>query len=747
MERMMMTFNQKLPARLKIAALAIAFMAIAGCAASGGFGERTTAGADRLNSGVAAGTTPESDEIKIGNGESDTAGGDITNNETYPGTGVFIDEEVASRPRPEPMAEDGVVTLNFEATPLQEVVHMVLGDLLGENFVIGPGVAGAVTFATAKPIKRNQILPILEMLLRWNGATLVYTDERYHVLRYENAIPGNLAPRMGSVESMLGFEVRVVPLEYIAASEMQKLLEPYARQGAILSADNARGLIFLSGTRTEMQNYLQTIETFDVNWLDGMSVGLFPLQRVEVATVVPELEEVFGQGADSPLSGMFRFLPLERLNSVMVITPQPKYLEEAREWVERLDRSGSEAGSRLYVYQVLNLEAAELAGYLTSVFGGTATGTSRRSGSGSVAPGLNPVGLNSFNEQSQAQANTAQRPAQRPASGSAEGVGVAEGGEIRITAVEQSNSLLIQASASQYEAMLAAIKRLDVEPLQVQVEVQVLEVVLNDQLEFGVNYFLSNESPAANDFISGLLAGGGFVDSNANNYSQFGADPNFFTSFARNPNSGNFLAVTINALDAVSDVRVLSTPSLVVRNNEEANINVGESLAVQTTNFNPSGSATGSIQSNQYIRTGVQLSVTPRVNPGGLVYLDVNQVVSSPSGTAGASSNPNINERSLTTKIAVQSGNTVLLGGLIRNIDTRATTGLPGISRIPIIGGLFGKKSRTTQRTELLMLISPTVVQSVETLNAVTDEYQSKFKVIQPLGSRDRLPLIQSTKK
>jgi general secretion pathway protein D len=746
MERMMMTFNQKLPERLKIVALAIALMAIAGCAASGGFGERRATGSQPERAGEDAGTTAQSDEIKIGDEESDALGGDITEYETYPGSGVFIDEDVASRPRPEPMAEDGVVTLNFEATPLQEVVHMVLGDLLGENFVIGPGVAGAVTFATAKPIKRNQILPILEMLLRWNGATLVYTDERYHVLRYENAIPGNLAPRMGSVDSMLGFEVRVVPLEYIAASEMQKLLEPYARQGAILSADNARGLIFLSGTRTEMQNYLQTIETFDVNWLDGMSVGLFPLQRVEVATVVPELEAVFGQGADSPLSGMFRFLPLERLNSVMIITPQPKYLEEARQWVERLDRGGSEASSRLYVYQVLNLEAAELADYLTAVFGGTASGPSRRSSSGSVAPGLNPVGLNSFNEQSQAQASTAQRPAQRPGSGSAEGVGVAEGGEIRITAVEQSNSLLIQASASQYEAMLAAIKRLDVEPLQVQVEVQVLEVVLNDQLEFGVNYFLSNESPAANDFISGLLAGGGFVDTNANNYGQFGADPNFFTSFARNPGSGNFLAVTINALDSVSDVRVLSTPSLVVRNNEEANINVGESLAVQTTNFNPSGSATGSIQSNQYIRTGVQLSVTPRVNPGGLVYLDVNQVVSSPSGTAGASSNPNINERSLTTKIAVQSGNTVLLGGLIRNIDTRATTGLPGISRIPIIGGLFGKKSRTTQRTELLMLISPTVVQSVETLNAVTEEYQSKFKVIEPLGYRERMPLVEPPK-
>lgn len=742
-----MTNNENLFNKSLIGMLVIVCLTMLGCASSGSFGERRTADNTYPDQAAAGPATADSDEIKIGTGETDAAGVEITGFETYPGTGIFINEEAASRPRPEPMAQDGIVTLNFEATPLQEVVHLVLGDLLGENFVIGPGVAGAVTFATVKPISREQILPILEMLLRWNGATLVYHDERYHVLRYENAIPGNLAPRMGTLEDMRGFEVRVVPLEFISPTEMQKLLEPYARQGAILSADNARSLIFLSGTRAEMENYLQTIETFDVNWLEGMSVGLFALQRVEVATVIPELQAIFGEGSDLPLSGMFRFLPLERLNSVMVITPQPAYLDQAREWVERLDRGGSEAGSRLYVYQVLNLEAAILADYLTAVFGGTSIGSSRRRSSGSVAPGLTPVGISSFNQQSREQADTGRTPPPRPATGSAEGIGVAEGGEIRITAVEESNSLLIQASASQYEAMLAAIKRLDVEPLQVQVEVQVLEVVLNDQLEYGVNYFLSNQSPESNEFISGLLSGSGFVSSGADNYAQFGANPNFFTSFARNPGSGNFLAATITALDSVSEVRVLSTPSLVVRNNEEATINVGESLAVQTTNFNPSGSITGSIQSNQYIRTGVQLSVTPRVNPGGLVYLDVNQIVSSPSGTTGASSNPNIAERSLTTKIAVQSGNTVLLGGLIREIDTRSNTGFPGLSRLPFIGALFGKKSRTTQRTELLMLITPTVVQSVATLNAVTEEYQRKFKVIKPLGVRERMPLVEPTSK
>ncbi len=644
--------------------------------------------------------------------------------EINPGTGKFINERVARAKAHKPLSGDGEVTFNWEGVPIQEIIHTVLGDILQENFVIGPGVKGKVTFATARPINRDQVLPILEMVLRWNGATLVWSEGRYNVLPIKSAIAGNLTPETGSLHTIRGYAVRVVPLKYISASEMEKLLQPYARDGAILSADNSRGLLFLAGTRNELTNYIQTINTFDVDWLEGMSIGLFPLKRVEVATVIPELEALFGNNDGSPLSGMFRFMPMERLNSVMVITPQPEYLNKAREWIERLDRGGGEASRRLYVYEVKNLEAVALAEYLGQIFG-EGGGRSNRSRSGEVAPGMQAVSLGGFNQQSQRDSDTSNR---QPSNNRNSANTSVKTEDVSIIAVEETNSLLIQTSPQKYDSILAAIKRLDIVPLQVHIEAQVLEVTLNESLSLGVSWYLSNLIPEVG--WEGGVAPSTSGDFRAGNTT--GEGGGFFGQIAKITGGGNFVSATISALDKTTDVRVLSTPSLVVRNNEEANISVGESLSVQGTSFNPGGGNNGTIQSNQYIKTGVELSVTPRVNPGGLVYLDVSQTVSSP-GEVAPNGNPNINDRSLATKIAVQSGNTVLLGGLIREIVTDSSSGIPGLRRIPYVGALFGETLTGTQRTELLILITPTVVRSAAELDVVTDEYQHRFRNVKPI--------------
>ncbi len=257
--------------------------------------------------------------------------------EVYEGTGVFINEEAAVR-APEVVAEDGEIVLNFEGESIQSVVHTILGEVLQETFVIGPGVSGEVTFSTSKPVNRDQLMPILELLLRWNGATMVYTEGRYHILPVADAIKGHLFPEIGSDDQARGYEVRAVPLQYIAASEMAKILEPYVRDGAIVQADAFRQMIFLAGTPEELRNYLKTVEIFDVDWLAGMSVGIYPLKTVDVTSIITELEGIFGSAAESPLAGMFRFIPLERLGSVMVITFEKEYLYKAEEWIKILDR-------------------------------------------------------------------------------------------------------------------------------------------------------------------------------------------------------------------------------------------------------------------------------------------------------------------------------------------------------------------------------------------------------------------------
>ncbi len=667
--------------------------------------------------------------------------------ERFPGTGEFINEDAARRRLMPALDADGEITLNFEALPVQEVVQAMLGDLLGENYVIGPGVSGEVTFSTAKPIGRDQILPILEMVLRWNNAAVVYKDGRYNVLPVSNAVRGNLSPRLGSAASVRGYEVLVVPLDYVAPLQMQTILEPYVQEGAIISADNARSLIVLAGTREELSNYLRTIEIFDVDWLKGMSVAVFNLERVEVGEVVPELESIFGGEGESPLAGLFRFVPIERLNSVLVITPQPEYLEQAEQWITRLDRgSASSAANRLYVYRVENLEAGVLADYLLDIFGGSrSTGRNDsddgRLTAGSIGPGLQSVSLTTLNENNEP--DNQPQPRQRDTGGgSQDGVTLGDTDNVRITAVEETNSLLVQASPQQYDSILAAIKRLDTEPLQVLIEAHVVQVSLSEDLQYGVNYFLSNFTPSTGtDSGAGGTGLGNAIVSPDGGISNAGVFDGSNTIFSFTNPVGDFFQTVISALESVSETRTISSPTLLVRNNTEASINVGQQLAIANTVFAGIGVGAGTTANTQFVQTGTTLTVTPRVNPGGLVYMQLSQEVSSPiAGSTGPNGNPNISTNILTTDVAVQSGQSIILGGLISESYLETEGGIPFLRRIPLLGKVFSTTEYDVDRNEIIVIIKPTVVEAIDRLQEVSNELRKSFQGLQPFRKAPELP-------
>jgi len=667
----------------------------------------------------------------------------VTEVEIYEGTGVFINEEAARRP-PEVVAEDGEIVLNFEGESIQSVVHTILGEVLQETFVIGPGVSGEVTFSTSRPVSREELMPILELLLRWNGATMVFAEGRYHVLPVADAIKGHLFPEIGAAERARGYEVRAVPLKYIAASEMAKILEPYVRDGGIVQADEFRQMIFLAGTPEELRNYLATVEIFDVDWLEGMSVGIFPLQTVDVDSIITELEGIFGSQAESPLAGMFRFVPLERLASVMVITFEESYLYKAEEWIKILDRGAAGAGKQLYVYRVKNLEAPVLAGYLTQLFGGEGGTRTENRSQGTLAPGLEAAQVGTVSDFNN------NRLGSQPRTGSD---GVQSGaldmgsGDIRITSVLETNSLLVQASQAEYNAVLAAIERIDIEPLQVLIESQVLDVELNEELQFGVNWFLTNNSALIPPNIGGdnnsILQSAAFGSGSAES-----GGFNFLTTLATPLSNGlPFVQATIAALDEVTDVRSLAAPSLLVRNNATATITVGTQVPVQSSSISTGNNNV--VSSAQYVSTGITLTVTPRINPGGLVYMDISQDVSRPGARdpdISTSGNPPINNKSVTSQVAVQSGQTVFLGGLISEQDSRGRSGVPFLSRLPLVGPLFGAKSKTAFRSETLVMITPTVIESAVDLKAISQDMEKEFARVPPLKISTLNPVDRKNK-
>lgn len=659
------------------------------------------------------------------------------------GSSDLFNRQAAARALPVPPA-DGDVSFNFQDQPIQAVVQAIIGEVYNQNYIIAPGVGGTVTYVTQRPIRAEQAMSVLEYLLALNNASIVYKDGRYEILPVAAALPGNISPRLGPIPTGRGYQVQIVPLRYIAPSEMQRLLTPFARPTAVVSADNARGIIVLAGTREELENYLRTVEIFDVDWLKGMSIAFYPLENAEIGEVMPELEALFVNPDGSPLAGMFRFLPVERLNGVFVITQNPDYLEEARRWLRRLDRTdASVSGTQLFVYNVKNVKAVDLADYLGAIFtgGGTPSGPNdRRAPRANVGPGQEAVEVSS--------AGAAAEPrSRRRQQGGASGAGITMSGndEIGFTAVEENNQLLIRSSSSQYDAIMATIRKLDIVPLQVHIEAQIIEVSLDGRLEFGVQWFLEgllgqglDPNPDVGWHQPGNRQRWSFGGNRGAPFGPTGAS--FFYRFTNNE-----LDVALRALDSEDEIRVLSAPSLTVLNNQEANINIGQQIPIVTTYFNPVNTgSTGSFNTSsvQFRDTGIILTVTPRVNPGGLVYMELSQEVSSPGAeTVGTSGNVPINKRTIETQIAVQSGDTVLLGGLISEDNSQVRSGVPGLSKIPIVGNLFGTTNRRNSRRELVVLITPRVIEGSVDAQAITSEYQENFRNLRPLDLRTGQPV------
>jgi general secretion pathway protein D len=638
-----------------------------------------------------------------------------------PGSGELINEQLAAEPRPA-IPPVGEATFNFEGESVLAVVKAILGDLLQQNYVIAPEVQGTVTLSTPRPVNADQALSLLEMALSWNNASMVWSNGRYNIVPSSKAVAGNLAPRVGTGKGSRGFEVRAVPLKFIAALEMEKLLKPFAREGSVLNVDPGRNMIVVSGTSSELDNYLRTIQIFDVDWLAGMSVGIFPLRAQEASKVVDQLNQVFGEKGGSPLTGMLRFMPLEGINAVMVITHQPKYLADAEQWIQRIDLGGE--GSSLFVYEVQYAKATDLADQLNQVFGsGGATRNTRGTADPfNISPGLDSVRVRTLE-------NGAPSSPPAPAtsnSGNAISLGNTE--NVFISAVEDNNALLVRASAGQWDSIRRAIERLDQMPLQVHVEAQVVEVKLNKTLEYGVSWFFGNAITGDNLALSQTLNDfrnvGSVVSNTANNLTFVGPSAQ----------------AVVSALDTVSDVTVLSAPSVLVRNNVEATFNSGQQIPVASTIINPVLGGNDGNNSNlnasqvQFRQTGIVLTVKPRANADGTIFLEVSQTVSSPS-TSGpeVGGNVSVDTNDVNTEVLVRSGETVIIAGLIKTEKTDGSGGLPFLSRIPLLGALFGRQSTSTNRSELVVLITPTIIRASKDLSKLTEEYGRRFRGLDPL--------------
>ncbi|GAA6117960.1 hypothetical protein Acidovoranil_00590 [Acidovorax sp. FG27] len=709
------------------------------------------------------------------------------------------------------------LSFNFEDAPVAEVVRTLLGDILKTPYVLHPPLVGSVTLSTRVPIPPDQAVFLLESALQANGLAML-RDARgtYHVGKPDllRGIGGTIRQAVKSTPLPPGYGSIIVPLQYIGAAEMAAILRPMVPSEAIVRVDPMRNLLVLVGTRTQAEGWLDLVNTFDVDLLKGMSVGMFPLKNISIEDVETAIRLMTGGGfegagasatgtaaagaarsgssavaagsagqgagsragaASTATGGTFfggvRIVPVERLNSILVVTPRASALEEARRWIEKIDQPiDNGAEPQLYIYKVQNGNAKHLAGVLSGIFGGnTSSGTAANSG---VAPGLgggysnsgfgnsgfgnsgfgnsgfgnsgfsnsgfgnsgfgssgsygggsgfgNRTSSGQFSQTGQNAANTR---------GAGQGSTTAMIGNIRVMADELNNSILVWGTKSEFAKIEPTLKRLDLPPTQVLIDASIIEVTLNDTLKYGVQWafnggvgrfdgegLFSNAARAAGTALPGVGASEGFTYSLAN---------------------GN-VRVVLDALATKGLVKMVSNPSLMVLDNHVAVMSVGNQVPVPSQLLrDPTGAST---QSFQYRDTGVNLAVTPSVNAGNLVTLQIDQSLT--DTTASTGDQPTFLQRQINSKVAVRSGETVVLGGLITDSDSSGKRGVPLLQDIPVVGNLFSSNSREGKRTELLVILTPRVVRTDPEIREVSEDLRDRLRGLRAIEERN--PRAQS---
>ncbi len=578
----------------------------------------------------------------------------------------------------------GSVELAFDKAPVEQIVNAVLGNILGADFIIDPAVKGEVTLRTAKPVKKSDLPSILDQALNLVNVSLIETAPNTFTV-----IPSSQARRFARAPSLAGNNVAggmvIAPLEYISASEMARVLQPFTPQGSTVQVDSKREILILSGEPAQINVLLDTMEMFDVDWLAQMSFGVFETQYAPPETLIEELEKIFG-GANGPIGSQVEFIPMPRLGSILVIAKRSHRIAQAEEWIRKLDRNVGGEGRRFQFLSIVNADAEELADTISDLVGES-----------SGSSGENTSGQNNSDSQEN-------RPTQ---------VSNGTNNKLRIRADLATNSLIIYGTDEEYRQIANLVQMLDVLPDQVLIEAVIAEVTLNDELRYGVQWFFDSRTGGTATFSD---ASSGAVSSRF---------PGFAYAF-----SGNYVQVAMNALAAVTDIEIVASPQIMTLDNQTATLQVGDQVPVVTQSAvsvdNPNAPIVNSVQ---FRDTGILLTVTPRVNDGEMVFLEVAQEVSNavPTLTSGIDA-PTIQQRRFDTVVTIADGDTLALGGLIRTSRTVGDTGIPVLKDIPLVGNAFSGKSDSRGRTELVIFMTPHIIRSREDARRANDHIRSRLQ-------------------
>jgi general secretion pathway protein D len=651
-----------------------------------------------------------------------------------PGTGEFT-----GAPEPRPLrgavsSRDGV-TINLVDASVAEAAKSILGDVLGLNYVVSEKVKGAITIQTAKAIPRDALLETFETVLRNEGAAIVADQGGvYRIVPIAEAVASAPLRTKRAGPRLPGVSTQVIPLRYVSAAEMERIIKAVAPNATLLRTDEARNLLLVAGTRAEHDAIQDAVSIFDVDWMKGMSFGLYPVESGDPDAIAQELDTVFANDRDSPSKGIVRFVPNRRLKSVLVITSRPEFLRKAETWLSRFDIATRATVKQVFVYPIRNRPAIELAQLLQKVYGsqdqGKVAAALRQPAPSATGPGTlpdalvppppGPLSATAVPAPSVLPPTAAPPPPETAALPVPAGPSVPPGGPpddrasgVAIVADEANNALVITATAQEYRRLRQILDQIDVSPNQVLLEATIAEVRLNDDLKMGVRWFLQTGNHQFR-----------FTDAQVSTVA-----PNFpgFSHFFNTPN----VQIVLNALSTITDINIISSPTLMVLDNKKAVLQVGNEVPIATQSavavLTPGSPIVNSIT---YRNTGIVLSITPRIGDRGRIMLDVEQEASDVVRTESSNiDSPTIQQRRIRTTVAVNDGEAIVLGGLIQDRADNKRDQVPLIGQVPVLGTLFKSKTDQIARTELLVAITPRIVKDATQMRGITEEFRAKINL------------------
>ena len=636
---------------------------------------------------------------------------------------------------------DGV-EMNFDGADVQTVAKTLLGDILQLNFVVDPRVQGNVTLASTGPIPRKDVLPAFESVLRMSNAAIVRSGNLVKIVPIPEAAGGGISVGAGEP----GFGVSLVPLRYTSASTVAKTAESFLSRPGAIRVVQSRNLLLIQGTTAERQAALDVVATFDVEWLQNQSVGVYPLKSTSPETMIGELERIFETNDGGSGQGVVRFQPVSRMNAVMVVTKNPKMLSQTTQWIQRLDRSDT-TGTTLRTFRLKSGNATQVAKILNDIFAGQRSGGTADTATKQIAPGVDAAqsridsldrgssngnggtssGLGSDNRSSNPIAAAFESFSDRKSNDAdaAGGSPANSGGSmqrgtfqnLRITADAANNAVVVYSNQEDYRVVERAIRDIDRPQLQVSIDATVAEITLTDELQFGVQAFLSSNKGSIGLFGAGQVAAQSAILQNV------APGLNLLLGSQSQPR------VILNALSNITNVKVLSSPSIVALDNQPALLQVGDEIPITTSSATLlSNSAAPVVNTIQMRNTGVILKVLPHVHSNGSVQLEVDQEISNVVNADQQTLTPTIAQRRVHSTVSVVSGQTVLLAGLISERDQKSQAGIPGIREIKFIGDLLGNTSNTRTRSEIIIFIKTKLIRNSVDAGAVTEEFRERLQ-------------------